>query len=225
MNKGERNYHSFYHLAAAAPADERKRLGLEKGPDGFAYLSPGKCAERPPPPPPPPHRLRRRVDDPTPDALPLPRSEHTIASMPDDEFYKLISSCLKTCGLSDETLREVYAIVAAVLHIGNSTFEGDEEAKLTSSDGGKAIELLGADVSNSFVQRTMKVGMEMMQVPLNPEKAAHARDALAKTVYQRLFEWVVNQVNKKIAGTAAPDSRFIGLLDVFGFEIFEVNLT
>ena len=52
VNKGERNYHSFYHLAAAAPADERKRLGLEKGPDGFAYLSPGKCAERPPPPPP-----------------------------------------------------------------------------------------------------------------------------------------------------------------------------
>ena len=87
MNKGERNYHSFYHLAAAAPPDERKRLGLEKGPDGFNYLHPGNA--------------------------------HTIESMPDGEFYNMLSSCLKTCGLSEEVLREVYSVVAAVLHVGN----------------------------------------------------------------------------------------------------------
>ena len=66
----------------------------------------------------------------------------------------------------------------------------------------------------------MTVGSETTLVPLTAEKAAHARDALAKAVYARLFEWIVAAVNTTIAGDAQQGARFIGLLDVFGFEFF-----
>ena len=77
-------------------------------------------------------------------------------------------------------------------------------------------------MSSGLTQRSMTVGSETTMVPLTAAKAAYARDALAKAVYARLFEHLVGRVNANIAGDAAKpeDARFIGLLDVFGFEFF-----
>jgi myosin-5 len=47
------------------------------------------------------------------------------------------------------------------------------------------------------------------------------RDALAKILYKRLFEWIVQRVNSSIF--KAETRRFIGILDIFGFENFQVR--
>ena len=69
----------------------------------------------------------------------------------------------------------------------------------------------------------MKVGTETTRVPLDMQKALYARDALAKALYAKLFEWLVKAVNDRISGGAAVDARYVGLLDVFGFEFFGTN--
>ena len=59
-------------------------------------------------------------------------------------------------------------------------------------------------------------------VPLNPTQAVAVRDALAKAVYNNLFEWIVARVNVSMA-TRSAVANTIGILDIYGFEIFEKN--
>ena len=73
-------------------------------------------------------------------------------------------------------------------------------------------------------------------VPLTPQQCADARDALAKGLFSGIFDWLVSKLNEGMANPAADaveqDSLFVakrspqlfvGFLDVFGFENFEVN--
>merc|ERR1740117_2808800 len=69
----------------------------------------------------------------------------------------------------------------------------------------------------------MKVPGAVYNIQLTQPQAQAARNALAKAIYCLLFDWVVLRVNDSIRGAAADNMAFIGLLDVFGFEIFEVN--
>ena len=52
-------------------------------------------------------------------------------------------------------------------------------------------------------------------VPLKPDQAANARDALAKAIYVRLFGWIIERVNKCFPFTASR--YYIGVLDIAGF--------
>jgi len=58
-------------------------------------------------------------------------------------------------------------------------------------------------------------------VPLNPAQAGSGRDALAKAIYNNLFEWIVSRVNVSMKPRSAH-SQIIGVLDIYGFEIFQV---
>ena len=66
---------------------------------------------------------------------------------------------------------------------------------------------------------------ETIRKHLNQQKAAAARDALAKAIYDRIFRWIVNRINQLLAPTAEEmeDESEIGILDIFGFEKFERN--
>ena len=58
---------------------------------------------------------------------------------------------------------------------------------------------------------------------LNTEQATLARDALAKAVFSKIFDWVVDAINSSTRGSATDEAKFIGLLDVYGFESFVHN--
>ena len=87
----------------------------------------------------------------------------------------------------------------------------------------------------------------MYTIPLTKEQAIDSRDALAKVVaeaqyimggrnrilmcacqalYGRLFQWLVERINLQLATSGQQTSKVtsIGVLDIFGFEIFEVRL-
>ena len=66
---------------------------------------------------------------------------------------------------------------------------------------------------------------EVVKRLLDKQKAAAARDALAKAIYDRIFRWIVNRINRLLAPTIEDvvEEEEIGILDIFGFENFERN--
>ena len=93
-----------------------------------------------------------------------------------------------------------------------------------------AADLLGStpeQMETALLKATLKVSKdESYTIELDPTKAAQGRDAFCKAIYQRIFDHLVKRVNSSLGesmGEASHEFRFIGLLDVFGFEIFEVN--
>ena len=148
----------------------------------------------------------------------------TVAALPDERMYAGLAAALGTCGVPAAQQAEVWSLLAGVLHVGNVRFTGEDAAAIVDPEvAATACRLLQSEVSGGLTARSMTVGSETTLVPLTAEKAAHARDALAKAVYARLFEWIVAAVNTTIAGDAQQGARFIGLLDVFGFEFFGTN--
>jgi myosin heavy subunit len=71
----------------------------------------------------------------------------------------------------------------------------------------------------------LQVIVNNQQVPsdLSPEQASSARDTLAKAIYDRLFQWVYGRINKAIAAPKEDIKAVIGVLDIYGFEIFQHN--
>jgi myosin-1 len=65
------------------------------------------------------------------------------------------------------------------------------------------MEVDGALVEKVMTQKTMETQRggrrgSIYDVPLNPSQAAAGRDALAKAVYNNLFEWIVQRVNQSM---------------------------
>jgi len=54
-------------------------------------------------------------------------------------------------------------------------------------------------------------------------KSTYSRDALAKSVYDRLFSWVIKKINENIYSKNAGRRAVIGVLDIYGFEILAKN--
>ncbi len=55
----------------------------------------------------------------------------------------------------------------------------------------------------------------IFRVPLKVGEANNARDALAKAVYSRLFDYIVNRVNQALPFSSSKN--YIGVLDIAGF--------
>ena len=153
-------------------------------------------------------------------------------------------NAMKALGFEPDEVEALKCIVAGFLHCGNISFEPNESQD--GSDGSvvagtseksveKAAQLLGLDTSTLAQNLTTKpyklkssARQETVTMTMNPTKAATARDSLAKAAYGRLFKWLVARVN--VALRPADNIKHlvleetpIGILDIFGFEIFEHN--
>lgn len=133
-------------------------------------------------------------------------------------------------GIQSETQESVFRAVAAVLHLGNITFDAvdDDEAKV-SADGEEALcnaaRLLGVSVDglrSILTTRTRRTVDGPIVSPINIDSAINTRDSFAKTLYSRTFDWLVECINKSIGQDQAPVS-VIGVLDIYGFEEFARN--
>ncbi|KAF1778308.1 P-loop containing nucleoside triphosphate hydrolase [Phytophthora cactorum] len=89
-----------------------------------------------------------------------------------------------------------------------------------------ACRLLGVEVDaleRAVCNRNVFVGREVILKPMTHDQAADCRDALAKSLYSKLFLWLVEQINQTIGVKTKGAGSFIGILDIFGFEHFETN--
>ena len=144
-------------------------------------------------------------------------------------------AAMATMNFTDQQIRSTHCIAAAVAHLGDlrfdSVFAGSEDGSaVAEASAGRAAHcarLLGIDVDGLCFALTKKKYVQLAsgdayEVALSAEQAASVRDAMAKEVYQRLFLNLVTKINATIKPIDACAS-FIGLLDIFGFEVFDFN--
>jgi myosin heavy subunit len=165
----------------------------------------------------------------------------SLVAPKDKEDFEQTASCLSNIGVASEEQRVILGLVAAVLHLGNVTFEesGDEEhtAVITAESRPsltKACALLGLQedvVSEAILTKLLTINGKKIKKPSTISMADDKRDALAKLTYSSLFLWLVRSINKTLSLQENPSSvgydktktGFIACLDIYGFECFSVN--
>lgn len=194
----ERNYHCFY-LLCAAPQEEIEKYKLGH-PKTFRYLNQSKCYE--------------------------------LVGVSDAEEYLATRRAMDVVGISKMEQEAIFRVVASILHLGNIEFAKgkevdssvikDEKAKLHLKT---AAELLMCDrvaLEDALCKRVMVTPEEVIKRSLDPRSAEISRDGLAKTIYSRLFDWLVDKINVSI-GQDPLSKCLIGVLDIYGFESFKHN--
>ncbi|XP_054163685.1 unconventional myosin-VI-like isoform X2 [Oppia nitens] len=226
----ERNYHIFYQLCAGLPAPAFAKLKLSS-PDKFHYLNRG-CTQF----------FSGKQSDGQLNADRKSAQHQNYGPLKDpivDDIkdFKAMDSALNHFGVSDVQRMAIYQTVAAVLHLGNIVFEESND----DSKGGCRVaaqsrpsletvaELIGVDcdqLQQSLLSRVMQTpggGSKgtIYMVPLKVYEAQNARDALAKAIYSKIFDFIVKTINKSIPFSTS--AHYIGVLDIAGFEYFENN--
>ncbi|CAL5360325.1 unnamed protein product [Camellia sinensis] len=194
----ERNYHCFYLLCSAPPeVREKYKLG---NPKLFHYLNQSNCYE--------------------------------LDGINDSHEYLATKRAMDVVGISEEEQDAIFRVVAAVLHLGNIEFAKGEEidSSVIKDETSRfhlnmTAELLKCDaksLEDALIKRVMVTPEEIITRTLDPVAALGSRDALAKTVYSRLFDWLVEKINISI-GQDPNSKSIIGVLDIYGFESFKHN--
>eukprot|EP00457_Paulinella_chromatophora_P000556 gb/GEZN01000556.1/.p1 GENE.gb/GEZN01000556.1/~~gb/GEZN01000556.1/.p1 ORF type:complete len:1220 (+),score=173.10 gb/GEZN01000556.1/:156-3815(+) len=200
---GERSFHIFYMLLTE-PDHVLTKLKLVKDPKFYRYLSLSDC--------------------------------YTAPGVDDVGEFADVKKSVDILGFTAEDKEATWRAVAAILKMGNVEFK---QVSKGATDGSEIInedlikeiaELTGmhdVGLTTSFTSYTLTSGTakrrSTIQVYLTPAQAMQTRDSFAKDLYNRLFSHVVNTINESIACTTGGVAVLVGVLDIYGFEIFQTN--
>lgn len=152
--------------------------------------------------------------------------------MDDAREYLETRNAMDVVGISEDEQDAIFRVVAAILHLGNIDFVKGKEFDSSKLKDEKSIyhlqtaaELLMCNeksLQDSLCQRVIVTPDGNITKLLDPAAAILSRDALAKTIYSRLFDWLVDKINNSI-GQDPTAKSIIGVLDIYGFESFKIN--
>ncbi|XP_035999112.1 myosin-7B [Fundulus heteroclitus] len=153
----------------------------------------------------------------------------SVEGINDGEELSLTDRAMDTLGFPPEEKYGCYKIVGAIMHFGNMKFkkkQREEQAEADGTESGdKAAYLMGissSELLKGLLNPRVKVGNEFIVKGQTVEQVNYAVAALSKATYDRMFRWLVGRINLSLY-TALPRQYFIGVLDIAGFEIFELN--
>uniref|UniRef100_A0A8C1J0I4 Myosin, heavy chain 10, non-muscle n=1 Tax=Cyprinus carpio TaxID=7962 RepID=A0A8C1J0I4_CYPCA len=194
--KDERTFHVFYQLLAGAGEHLRSDLLLE-GFNNYRFLSNGN--------------------------IPIPGQQ-------DKDNFQETMEAMHIMSFSHDEILSMLKVVSAVLQFGNIVFKKerntDQASMPENTAAQKLCHLLGMNVmefTRAILSPRIKVGRDYVQKAQTKEQADFAVEALAKATYERLFRWLVHRINKALDRTKRQGASFIGILDIAGFEIFQLN--
>uniref|UniRef100_A0A7N8X943 Myosin Ic, paralog b n=1 Tax=Mastacembelus armatus TaxID=205130 RepID=A0A7N8X943_9TELE len=145
-----------------------------------------------------------------------------VSSINDRSDWKVVRKALHVIGFNEDEVEELLNIIASVLHLGNVQYGGEDGNACITSDTqikylARLLGVNGTVLTEALTHKKIIAKGEELMSPLNLEQASYARDALSKAVYGRTFTWLVNKIN------ASLNYSVIGLLDIYGFEVFQHN--
>uniref|UniRef100_A0AAQ5Y6H3 Myosin VC n=1 Tax=Amphiprion ocellaris TaxID=80972 RepID=A0AAQ5Y6H3_AMPOC len=192
----ERNYHIFYQMCSSANLPEFKNLRLLTA-DKFRYTCMG--------------------------------GDTTIEGVDDKKDMEETRRTFSLLGLKEAFQLDVFRVLAAILHLGNVEIRssGDDRSSVPPGDPHLAVfcELLGVSADGLvrwLCHRRIVLVAETVVKPVPRERAVNARDALAKQIYAHLFDCIINRINAALQ-VPGKQHAFIGVLDIYGFETFDIN--
>nr|XP_040046935.1 myosin heavy chain, skeletal muscle, adult-like [Gasterosteus aculeatus aculeatus] len=192
----ERSYHIFYQILSNKKPDLIKTLLITTNPYDYPFISQG---------------------------------EISVLSINDAEELMATDRAIDILGFNCEEKVGIYKLTGAVMHYGNMKFKLKQREEQAEPDGtevaDKVAYLMGmnsADLLKALCYPRVKVGNEYVTKGQTPQQVNNAMGALSKAVYEKLFLWMVTRINKQL-DTKLPRQHFIGVLDIAGFEIFEMN--
>ncbi|KAK0660917.1 Myosin-1 [Lasiodiplodia hormozganensis] len=198
--KNERNFHIFYQFAKGASQSYRESFGIQQ-PQSYVYTSKSQC--------------------------------YDVDGIDDLAEFNDTLNAMKIIGMSQEEQDNVFRMLSTILWLGNVTFVENDEGNAAISDQSVVdfvaylLEVDSAHVNKALTQRVMETSRggrrgSVYDVPLNRAQAASVRDALSKAIYFNMFDWIVMRINMSLKARG-EQAHSIGILDIYGFEIFERN--
>lgn len=198
--KGERSFHIFYQLLSGGSDQLLKQLKLERDYSLYNYLN---------------------------------REASSLQGVDDAANFKGVQDAMKAIGFSSTEVTEVLEVTAVVLKLGNVQLSEQFQASGAEACGIKneqvikeicqLIKLDETVLENALCSRTVEAHQEKMVTSLKVSQGYYVRDALAKNIYNRLFNWLVNRINESIKVKTTERKKVMGVLDIYGFEIFQNN--
>merc|ERR1719180_72487 len=192
----ERTFHIFYQLLTGASQELKNQAILE---DARNYTFMTKGAVR-------------------------------VPGIEDVEEFQMTINSMKVMGISDEDMGSIWRVISASLLFGNMEFKqernSDQATLPDNTVAQKVAHLLGiqvTDLTKAFLKPRIKVGRDYVTKAQTKEQVEFAIEAIAKATYERLFKWIVTRINRSLDRTKRQGASFIGILDIAGFEIFELN--
>eukprot|EP01006_Ploeotia_vitrea_P006659 TRINITY_DN14299_c0_g1_i1.p1 TRINITY_DN14299_c0_g1~~TRINITY_DN14299_c0_g1_i1.p1 ORF type:complete len:1156 (-),score=254.86 TRINITY_DN14299_c0_g1_i1:284-3751(-) len=195
QQRGERCYHIFYQLCCGLHGERRNKLHL-RPPEGFRYLNQGNCLTR--------------------------------DGVSDEKEFNETFTAMANIGVPEEEIHAIQELLAGILNMGEIEFTcKDDVCSVKNPDQLQVVkEILGLDpeiLKKVLCYKKVKVGGEVIESPLIMDQCRAARDAIAKTIYEKIFDWVVKKINEAFAVTPDMKKLMIGILDIYGFEVFDRN--
>ncbi|KAM6913345.1 myosin heavy chain, fast skeletal muscle-like [Lycodopsis pacificus] len=192
----ERSYHIFYQIMTGHKSELIEMLLISTNPYDFPMVSQGQV---------------------------------TVASIDDKEELMATDMATDVLGFTSEEKMGIYKLTGAVLHYGNMKFKQKQREEQAEPDGTEAADkvaflmaLNSADLLKALCYPRVKVGNEYVAKGQTVPQVTNAVGALAKSVYEKMFLWMVIRINEML-DTKQPRHFFIGVLDIAGFEIFDYN--
>ncbi|KAK6766355.1 hypothetical protein RB195_025951 [Necator americanus] len=154
----------------------------------------------------------------------------TLPNVDDAQEFQSTLKSMRIMGFAEDEITSVLRVVSATVLMGNFEFTQEKKSDQAILPDDRVIQkvchLLGLPVielTKAFLRPRIKVGREFVNKAQNKEQAEFAVEAIAKASYERMFKWLVNRINKSLDRTRRQGASFIGILDIAGFEIFELN--
>ncbi|XP_041093514.1 myosin-1-like [Polyodon spathula] len=192
----ERSYHIFYQIMTNHKPELIEMLLITTNPYDYPMISQGQI---------------------------------TVASIDDKEELDATDSAIDILGFTTEQKMGIYKLTGAVMHYGNMKFKQKQREEQAEPDGTEVADkvsyLLGlnsADLLKALCFPRVKVGNEYVTKGQTVPQVNNAVGALAKSVYEKLFLWMVVLINQML-DTKQARQFYIGVLDIAGFEIFDYN--
>ncbi|DAZ99842.1 TPA: hypothetical protein N0F65_008585, partial [Lagenidium giganteum] len=198
---GERNFHSFYQLLAGASKEEREEWKLLSAQD-YTCLS---------------------------------QNDAKIDGVDDLAEYHNVVKNMEAVGITAEERKNIYRQLASILWIGNIHFkevtdEAHNKCAVVEESSREALEtsaeLLGISAESfeaMLTYRTLNIGKADQKLLFDARQAKKVCDSIVRSMYENIFNWIVARINKNASCNKADINSSIGILDIYGFEIFEVN--